>query len=180
MRKSKYCVTLLTDDSERVVVTRKRWTTLGPAQRYADGCAQSRKPQIETDYGDAVVDKAFGGLTRLRFTNNLTTADSLFLHAANRAKASIHAHSWDCDAIETALRLCPSGRFSPTTYVDGDERRAYTDAAREQAIQYGFPIHILYKGAYFDFRIDTGGGKLLVALGMTTELLRLMAVDCKR
>ena len=42
----KYGVTCLTDDGDRVVVTRKRWDTEEEAQEYARGVADSRHAQV--------------------------------------------------------------------------------------------------------------------------------------
>ena len=42
----KYGVTCLTDDGERVVVTRKRWDTREEAQAYADTVAESRFAKV--------------------------------------------------------------------------------------------------------------------------------------
>ena len=111
------------------------------------------------------MDAAFANLTHLRFSDNICTVNW----------TSIHAHGWDYRSIDAATSLCPLGNFTPTTYVDSDMRRMWTDEQRTNAQRYGVPIHILYRGAYFNFPVNTGGGKLLIALGMTAELLRLMA-----
>ena len=171
----KYLVTLLTDDGDRVVVTRKRWTNYAGAELYAKWCAKSRNPLIEVDYEDAIwppVDKAssnFSNLSDLRFSDNTGTV----------GWTSIHAKRWGYASVWAATRLCPEGNFTATSYISGDERHGWTIAQRANAQRYGVPIYMLYNGAYFSFPVDENGGKLLIALGMTTELLRLMAAKGK-
>lgn len=115
------------------------------------------------------MDAAFSDLTNLRFSNNTCIV----------GWTSIHAHDWQWRAVRRALEMCPRGDFTETTYVSGDERRMWSDTEQRQAKLYGAPIHILYRGAYFSFPIDEGGGKLLISLGMTAELLRLLASQRK-
>ena len=111
------------------------------------------------------MDGAFANLRNLKFSDNTCTV----------GWTCIHASGWGYPSIDAAMRLCPLGNFTSTTYVDSDMRRIWTDEQRDNADLYGVPIHLLYKGAYFNFPVDEGGGKLLIALGMTAELLRLMA-----
>ena len=111
------------------------------------------------------MDEAFSTLSNLRFSDNICTV----------GWTCIHASGWEYPSIDAATSLCPLGNFTPTTYVDSDMRRMWTDEQRTNAQRYGVPIHILYRGAYFNFPLTIGGQKLLIALGMTAELLRLMA-----
>ena len=116
--------------------------------------------------GEVIMDEAFSTLSNLRFSDNICTV----------GWTCIHASGWDGPSIAMAKHLRPEGNFISTSYVDSDMRRMWTDEQRTNAQRYGAPIHILYRGAYFNFPVNTGGGKLLIALGMTAELLRLMAI----
>ena len=60
---------------------------------------------------------------------------------------SIHAYYWDYDSVEVAKRFCPRGYFTPTTFVDGDERRGWDKDHIAEKGEYGAPVYVLYKGA---------------------------------
>lgn len=88
---------------------------------------------------------------------------------------TIHAHGWTADAVRFVMTLAPSGSFTVTSYTDGDERRAWNDIHQVEKKKYGAPIYVLKKGAYFNFKMGDEAMRVMVALGLTEELMRLMA-----
>lgn len=88
----------------------------------------------------------------------------------------IHAHGWDQVPVEAAKLLCPKGFFTPTSYVDGDERRSYQEHHIAQTDKYGAPFYVLYRGAYFNFPLDRGALQLMQAVGLIDECM-VMAAD---
>lgn len=107
----------------------------------------------------------FPDLARVRWSDNLCTV----------GWSCIHAHQWDMDSIEKAMRFCPRGHFTQTTYVDGDERRAWTDSQRDERDRYGAPVYVLFKGAYFSFPLDRGALQLMQAVGLIDECMVMAA-----
>lgn len=87
----------------------------------------------------------------------------------------IHAHGWDLDTLRVALSLCPLGTFTVTTYVNSDMRRAYDSLDKVEAEEFGAPIKILTKGAYFNMPMDKGCLHLLQRCDLVDELMVLVA-----
>ena len=79
------------------------------------------------------------------------------------------------EAIDRCLFFCPDRHFTVTSFIGGDERRAWADFQRQEAKDFGAPQYVIEKGAYFDFPMDYGGACLLQALGLVDELMVLMA-----
>lgn len=94
---------------------------------------------------------------------------------------NIHARGWDIDTCALALYFCPRGRFTPTTYVDGDERRRWTEGEKREKERFGAPVYVLAKGAYFDFPVDvledTGALHLMQRCGLINELMLTVAKE---
>jgi len=133
------------------------------ARAYADTCAQSRLPEIIPVV--TCLAPEFVRLRNVKLSDNICTV----------GRTCIHAQGWDKDSLRHALYLAPSGNWTPTTYVDGDERRSWGAREAEECNLFGEPIHYLARGAYFNFMYGTEAARLLTALDMTNDLLRLMA-----
>lgn len=104
-------------------------------------------------------------LEQVRWSDNLCTV----------GWSSIWAFGWDYESIEEALSYCPHGRFTVTTYVDIDARRAWTDSQQKEREKFGAPVYLLYKGAYFNFPLDFGALQLMQAVGLIDECMVMAA-----
>lgn len=106
-------------------------------------------------------------LQGIRWSDNLCTVGA----------TNIHATGWTHDAVKFIKTLAPSGRFTQTSFTGGDERRAMhkNDIHQVEAKKYGAPVYVLARGAYFDFSLGDEAMRVMVALGLTNELMRLMA-----
>lgn len=160
---TRYRVTLLTDDGDRVLAKNQLFITEQAARAYANNCAQSRRPEISTVVSNLAPE--FFNLRTVKLTDNNCTV----------GRTSIHARGWDFQSCTHARYLAPSGHWTPTTYVDGDEKRAWGAKEAEECDLFGDPISYLSRGAYFNFMLGIETVRLLTALDMTNELLRLMA-----
>lgn len=107
----------------------------------------------------------FDCLKQLKWSDNLCTV----------GWSNIHAYGWTREAIDAALFFCPRGHFTVTSYVDGDERRAWADFQRQEKEDFGAPVYVIEKGAYFDFPMDNGALHLMQALGLVDELMVMIA-----
>ena len=109
--------------------------------------------------------KLFPYLERVKWSDNLCTV----------GWSCIWARGWDRESVEAALRFCPRGYFTVTTYVDGDERRAWTESQREEKDRYRHPVYVIHKGSYFSFPLDRGALQLMQALGLVDECMVMAA-----
>lgn len=89
--------------------------------------------------------------------------------------SSVWARNWDRDSLEKAMRYCPKGHFTQTTYTSSDERKGWNDAHKEECKRYCAPAYVLYKGAYFSFPLDRGALQLMQALGLVDECMVMAA-----
>lgn len=87
----------------------------------------------------------------------------------------IHAQGWDLDTARIALSLCPAGHFTRTSHVDSDMRRAWDVSDRREKDEFGEPLSILAKGAYFNMPMDKGCLHLLQRCDLVNELMVLVA-----
>lgn len=109
--------------------------------------------------------KLFPYLKRVKWSDNLCTV----------GWSCIWAWGWDRCSIDAALRFCPRGYFTTTTYVDGDERRGWSETVREEKDRYGMPVYVIHKGSYFSFPLDRGALQLMQALGLVDECMVMAA-----
>lgn len=109
--------------------------------------------------------EVFQFLTRVKWSDNLCT----------EGWSCIWARGWDRVSIDAAMRYCPRGYWTITSYVDGDERRAWTDEQREEKDRLGAPVYVIHKGSYFGFPLDRGALQLMQAVGLIDECMVMAA-----
>lgn len=108
---------------------------------------------------------AFRDLLNVRWSDNTCTV----------GWSCIHAHHWDRYSIDAALRFCPRGHFTSTSYVGGDERRLWTPEQKKEWMELGAPVYVYWRGAYFNFPLDRGALQLMQAVGLINECMVMAA-----
>lgn len=160
---TRYRVTLLTDEGERVFATHRIFPTMQAAREYAAGCAQSRLPEIINVLSNIAPE--FLPLRNVKLSDNCGMV----------GWSCIHAWGWNVDSLRHALYLAPSGSWTPTVFIGSDDRRSWGSKEAEECEEFGNPVVVLARGAYFNFPYGTEAARLLSALDMNNHLLRLMA-----